>query len=78
MDTANDVFVPNKLATAGLLDAFLHSCDEAGLIFEHAGNSVFHELLGILAISKGHLLEPRFNLGREMYFHAFQVRETRG
>jgi hypothetical protein len=35
-------------------------------------------LLGILAISKGHLLEPRFNLGREMYFHAFQVRETRG
>jgi hypothetical protein len=29
-------------------------------------------LLGVLAIGKGHLLEPRFNVGREMYFHAFK------
>jgi hypothetical protein len=35
-------------------------------------------LLGVLAIGKGHLLEPRFNVGREMYFHAFKVRENRG
>jgi hypothetical protein len=60
---------------AGLLDAPLHSCDEAGLIFQHAGNSVFHQLLSVLAISRGHLLEPRFNVGREMYFHAFQDTE---
>jgi hypothetical protein len=50
----------------------LHSCDEAGLTFEHTGNSVFHQLFGVLAIGRGNLLEPRFNVGREMYFHAFQ------
>jgi hypothetical protein len=61
-----------KLATVGLLDAPLYSCNEAGLIFEHARNSVFHQLLGILAIGGSHLLEPHFNLGRKMYFHAFQ------
>ena len=72
VDTVQHVFVLYKLATVGLFDACLHSCDEAGLIFEHAGNSVFHQLLGVLAIGRGHLLEPRFNVGREMYFHAFQ------
>jgi hypothetical protein len=72
VDTVQHVFVLYKLATVGLLDASLHSRDEAGLIFEHAGNSVFHQLLGVLAIGRGHLLEPRFNVGREMYFHAFQ------
>jgi hypothetical protein len=29
-------------------------------------------LLGVLAIGKGQLLEPRFNVGREMYFHTLQ------
>jgi hypothetical protein len=67
-----------KLATVGLFTASLHSCDEAILIFEHAGNSVFYQLLGVLAIGKGHLLEPCFDVGREMYFHAFKVRENRG
>jgi len=61
-----------KLDTVGLLDASLHSVDEVGLIFEHPANSVFNQLLRTLAIGKGHLLEPRFNIGREMYFHAFQ------
>ncbi len=77
VDTVNYVFMLYTLATVGLFDASLHSCDEAALIFEHAGNSVFHQLLGVLAISKGHLLEPRFNVRREMYFHAFKVRENR-
>ena len=72
VDTAKHVFVLYKLAPVGLLDASLHARDEAGLIFEHAGNSIFHQLLGVLAIGKGHLLEPRLNVGREMYFHAFQ------
>jgi hypothetical protein len=48
----------HKLAPVGLLDAFLHASDEAGLIFEHAGNSVFHQLLGVLAIGGRPLLEP--------------------
>ncbi len=77
VDAANHVSVLYKLATVSLLDAFLHSCDEAALIFEHSSNSVFNQLLGVLAIGKGHLLEPRFNLGRKMYFHAFKVRENR-
>jgi hypothetical protein len=77
VDTVNDVFVLNKLAAAGLLDASLHSCNEASLIFEHPGNSFSHQLLSIHAVSKGHLLEPRFNVGREMNFHAFKVRENR-
>jgi hypothetical protein len=29
-------------------------------------------LLGVRAIGGGHLLEPRFNVRREMYFHALQ------
>ena len=77
VDTIKHVFVLYKLATVGLLDASVHSCDEAGLIFKHAGNSVFHQLLGVLAIGGGHLLKPRFNVGREMYFHAFKIREKR-
>jgi len=71
-DTVQHVFVLYKLAPVGLFDACLRSYDEAGLIFEHAGNSVFHQLLGVLATGRGHLLKPRFNVGREMYFHAFQ------
>ncbi|MGD0436639.1 MAG: hypothetical protein ABSB86_09235 [Bryobacteraceae bacterium] len=72
VDTVTHILMLYKLATVSLLNAFLHSSDEAGLIFEHACNSVFHQLLGVLAIGRGHLLEPRFNLGGEMYFHAFQ------
>ena len=63
VDTVNHVFVLYKLATVGLLDASLHSCNEAGLIFEHPGNSVLHQLLGILAVGRSHLLELRFNVG---------------
>jgi hypothetical protein len=25
---------------------------------------------------RGHLLEPRFDIGREIYFHAFKLREN--
>jgi len=50
-----------KLAAVSLLNASLDSCDEAGLIFEHPGDSVLHQLLGILAVRRGYLLELRFN-----------------
>ena len=63
VDTVQHILVLYQLAPVGLLDAFLHAGDEAGLIFEHAGNSVFNQLLGVLAIGKGQLLEPRFNVG---------------
>jgi len=61
-----------KVAPVGLLNASLHSRNEAGLIFEHPGNCVLHQLLGILAVGTCHLLEPRLNVGREMYFHGLQ------
>jgi hypothetical protein len=66
-----------KLAAIGLLNSSLNSGDEARLIFEHPGNGVPYELFGILAVGNSHLLEPRFNVGREMYFHALKVRENR-
>ena len=72
VDTVKHVLVLYQLAPVGLLDTFLHPGDEAGLIFEHAGNRVFNQLLGVLPMGKGQLLEPRFNLGREMYFHSLQ------
>ncbi len=67
----------NKLATIGLLDPSLHSSNEAGLAFEHPGNRLLHELLGILAVGNSHLLETGFNVGREMHFHALKVRQNR-
>ena len=77
VNTVNHVLVLYKLAAVGLLNTSLHSGDEAGLIFEHPGNSILHQLLGILAVGNSHLLEPRFNVGREMHFHALKVRENR-
>jgi hypothetical protein len=77
VDTIKHVFMLYKLATISLLNTSLYSGDEAGLIFEHPGNSILHQLLGILAVGNSHLLEPRFNVGREMHFHAFKVREDR-
>jgi len=77
VDPVKHVLVLYKFATVGLGDSPLHSSDEAGLLFEHASDSVFHQLLGILTIGRGHLLESRFNFRREMYFHAFKIRENR-
>jgi len=76
-DAVEHFFVLYKLASVGLLDASLHTGDEARLIFEHAGNRVFHQLLRVLAIRGGYLLELRFDVGREMYFHALRVPENR-
>ncbi len=67
----------DELAAVGLFDATLHASNEARLIFEHAGYRILHQLLGVLAIGGGHLLEPRLHVWREMNFHAFKVRELR-
>src|ERR1700733_3910281 len=69
VNAVNDFGMLYKLATVGLLDAVLHPSYEAGLVFEHAINSLSHQLLGILSIGRGHFLEPRFDIRREMYFH---------
>jgi len=63
LDAVKHFFMFHKLATVSLLNASLHSSDEAGLIFKHSGNSVLHQLLGILAVGRSHLLELRFNVG---------------
>jgi hypothetical protein len=77
VDAIKHFLVLYKLAPVGLRDALLHTGNEAGLIVQHSGNGVFRQLLGVLAIGRGHLLEPRFDVGGEMYFHALKVRETR-
>lgn len=63
------LFMPYQLATVGLLDASLHACDETCLVFKHAMNRLFHQFLRILAICRGHLSEPSFNIVRKTCFH---------
>jgi hypothetical protein len=62
VDAPYNVVVVDKLASVGLRDAFLHAGDEAGVIFQHASNRVFHQLLSVLAAGKGNLLKTCFNL----------------
>jgi hypothetical protein len=63
VDPVKHVFMLYKLAPVGLLNASVHSRDETGVIFEHPRNGFLHQLLGILAVGNGQLLEPRFNVG---------------
>ena len=63
VDAVKHVLVINKLAAVSLINASLHSRDEAGLIFQHPADSILHQLLGILAVGTGQLLEARFNVG---------------
>jgi len=72
VDTVNHIPMVDKLAPVGLLDASLRSRDEAGLIGEHPGDRVPHQLIGVLAVGGGHLLELRFDSGWEMNFHAHE------
>ncbi|HEY3838655.1 MAG TPA: hypothetical protein VGL72_18885 [Bryobacteraceae bacterium] len=74
VDAIKHVLVLDKLAPVGLRDAPSHICEEAGLIVQHAGNGVFHQLLCVLAAGRGHLLEPGFDVGGEMYFRALTRR----
>jgi hypothetical protein len=66
-----------QLATISLLNAFLNPDDKPGLIVEDAGNSILNQLLGVLAIGNGHLLQARFDFGREMNFYPFRLRKKR-
>ena len=52
VDAVKHVLVLNKLAAVSLINASLHSRDEAGLIFQHPADSILHQLL-----------EARFNVG---------------
>ena len=74
-DTVSHCLVVNEFASVGLLNAPLHPCDETSLIFKHPSHGVFDQLLGIFAVGDGQLLEPRFNVGREMDFHGLRVRQ---
>jgi len=63
----------DKLVTVGLVNPSLDPGDETGVAFKHTVNSLFYQLLGILAIGRGDLLEPCFNVRCEMYFHTPRV-----
>jgi hypothetical protein len=67
----------DKFATVGGRNSLFDPRYKTGLIFQHADNGVFYQLLGVLAICKRHLLEPRFNIGRKMDLHALEIWETR-
>jgi hypothetical protein len=54
----------------------LHLTDESGLILKHPIHRLHDELLGILPAGRGHLLKPRFNIRREMYFHRLKSRDA--
>ena len=73
LDAIPHLLILNSLAAIGLLDAPLYPSDKPGLIFKHAIDCFFHQLLGILSVRRGHLLKPCFNVGREMYFHIPKV-----
>lgn len=60
-----------EFATVGCCDSPVDAGDKTGLTFEHVGNGVFYQLLGVLAVGKRHLLEPRLDIRGEMDFHAF-------
>ena len=66
VDRVQNLFMIYNLAAVGLLDTPLHACDEAGLIFQHAGNGIFHQLFGVLAVGRSHFPEPRLDVGGEM------------
>jgi hypothetical protein len=51
---------------------------EGNLIVNQAQDCILHQLLGIGTGSCGKLGKLRFLLWREMYFHAFKVREIWG
>ena len=67
----------DQLASVSLCNAQFHGRDEASLVFEHANHRLLHELLRILAARRGHLLQPGFDIGREMHFHNPRVGTTR-
>jgi hypothetical protein len=66
VDPLHHVLMVEKFATIGGCNSLFDAGGKAGLIFQHTDNGVFHQLLGVLAIGKRHLLEPRFNVRREM------------
>ena len=76
VDAIEHVLMLYKLAPVGLRDALLHTGDEAGLIVKHSGGGVFHQLLGVLAIGRGHLPEPFSTSGEKCTSMPSKVREN--
>ncbi len=63
----------DQFTAFGCCNSLLNPGNKAGLLFQHAGNGVFNQLLGVLATGKRNLLKPRFNVGREMNFHGSKI-----
>ena len=74
IDTTNHFPVVHQFAAVGLLNTSLNSRDEVTSIFEHPANRVLYQLFRIGAVVGSNLLEPCFNVGREMHFHAPRLR----
>jgi hypothetical protein len=52
-----------NLAPVGFLNSALHTNDEAGAILKHVTNRLLDQLLRVLAVGRGCLLRPPFNVG---------------
>ena len=72
VDAGKHVFMLYKFSAVCLFDALLNASDEASLIVQHPSNGVFHQLLGVLAAGRGHLLEPCFDVGGKCTSMPFQ------
>ena len=67
----------DEFAAIGCCNSLFDRRNKTSLTFQHAGNRVFHQLFGVLAIGKRHLLKPVFDIRREMNFHAvLKIRNT--
>lgn len=75
-DAVRHLIVVDKFAPVGLCNAIVYADHKSGLAFEHVGNCVLDQLLGILANCLRHLLKPRLHIGCEMYFHALRLSQN--
>lgn len=62
VDALHHVLMVYEFAAFRCCNSLFKPGDKTGVTFQHPGNSLFHQLLGVLAIGKRHLLEPRFNV----------------
>lgn len=62
----------DEFAAIGCCEPFFNCSNNTSLTFQHVRNGILHQLLGVLAIGKRHLLQPCLDIWRKMNFHAFK------
>ena len=70
LESSVHLFFLDELSPISLRDPFLHSGSKAGIFLQETQSSFFQQTRRICAPVAGNLLQLRFLLGSEMYFHA--------